>query len=79
MSSTLVPPHLNMIGAHAGCRYVDRVPSYLHNLERLGLIWFSRELVRDPMEYQVLEAQPDVIEAMRVGQARQGACAAAST
>ena len=64
VSSNLVQPHLNMIGALAGCRFVDRVPSYLHNLERLGLIWFSSETLRDPMEYQVLEAQPDVLEAM---------------
>jgi hypothetical protein len=64
VSSNLVAPNLNMIGALAGCRFVDRVPSYLHNLERLGLIWFSRETLRDPMEYQVLEAQPDVLEAM---------------
>ena len=40
------------------------VPSYLNNLFRLGLIWFSREQLRDPLEYQVLEAQPDVLEAM---------------
>jgi hypothetical protein len=40
-----------------------RVPPYLHSLERLGLIWFSRETLRDPEEYQVLEAQPDVLEA----------------
>ena len=39
------------------------MPSYLHNLDRLGLIWFSRETLRDPTEYQVLEAQPDVMEA----------------
>jgi hypothetical protein len=64
VSSTLVTPQLNMIGALAGCRYIDRVPSYLHNLERLGLIWFSAEQVSDPMEYQVLEAQPDVVAAM---------------
>ena len=64
VSSTLVQPNLNMIGALAGCRYVDRVPSYLHNLERLGLIWFSSETLRDPSEYQILEAQPDVLEAM---------------
>jgi hypothetical protein len=64
VSSSLVAPNLNMIGALAGCRFVDRVPSYLHNLERLGLIWFSSETLRDPMEYQVLEAQPDVLEAM---------------
>ena len=53
-----------MIGARAGCRYLDQVPSYLNNLFRLGLIWFSRESLRDPMEYQVVEAQPDVLEAM---------------
>ncbi len=64
VSSSLVAPNLNMIGALAGCRFVDRVPSYLHNLGRLGLIWFSKETMRDPMEYQVLEAQPDVLEAM---------------
>jgi Abortive infection alpha len=64
MSSTLVQANLNMIGPLAGCRYVDRVPSYLHNLERLGLIWFSSETLRDPQEYQVLEAQPDVLESM---------------
>jgi hypothetical protein len=64
ISSSLVQANLNMIGPLAGCRYVDRVPSYLHNLERLGLIWFSSETLRDPEEYQVLEAQPDVLTAM---------------
>jgi Abortive infection alpha len=64
VSSNLVQANLNMIGALSGCRYLEKVPSYLHNLERLGLIWFSRETVSDPMEYQVLEAQPDVLEAM---------------
>jgi hypothetical protein len=53
-----------MIGPRAGCRYVDQVPSYLNNLFRLGLVWFSRESLRDPMEYQVVEAQPDVLAAM---------------
>ncbi len=65
VSSTLVKPGLTMIGPRAGCRYLDQVPSYLHNLFRLGMVWFSRELVKDPMEYQVLEAQPDVIAAMK--------------
>ena len=60
----LVAPGLTMIGARAGCRYLDQVPSYLNNLFRLGLIWFSREPLRDPMEYQVVEAQPDVLAAM---------------
>jgi Abortive infection alpha len=62
--SRLIAPGLSMIGARAGCRYVERVPSYLNNLFRLGLIWFSRETLRDPLRYQVLEAQPDVLEAI---------------
>ena len=48
-----------MIGAEAGCRHLDDVPAYLNNLFRLGLIWFSREPLADPLRYQVLEAQPD--------------------
>ncbi len=63
--SELVAPGLNMIGAEAGCRRPDRVPAYLDNLNRLGLIWFSRETLRDIDAYQVLEAQPDALEAMR--------------
>jgi Abortive infection alpha len=62
--SQLVAPGLTMIGARAGCRHLDQVPSYLNNLFRLGLVWFSREALRDPMEYQVVEAQPDVLAAM---------------
>jgi hypothetical protein len=64
VNSQLIAPGLTMIGARAGCRYLDQVPSYLNNLFRLGLIWFSRESLRDPMEYQVVEAQPDVLAAM---------------
>ena len=64
VSSALVAPGMSMIGARAGCRYLDEVPSYLNNLFRLGLIWFSREQLEDPMEYQVVEAQPDVLAAM---------------
>jgi len=67
LGSEMVAPGLNMIGAEAGCRYLDRVPAYLNNLYRLGLIWFSREPLEDPVDYQVLEAQPDVIEAKRSG------------
>ena len=62
--SRLIAPGLSMIGARAGCRYVERVPSYLNNLFRLGMVWFSRETLRDPARYQVLEAQPDVLEAI---------------
>lgn len=64
VSSQLIAPGLNMIGPRAGVRYVDRVPAYLNNLFRLGLIWFSAEALRDPLEYQVVEAQPDVLAAV---------------
>jgi hypothetical protein len=64
VSSQLIAPGLNMLGARAGVRYLDRVPAYCNNLDRLGLVWFSHESVTDPMEYQVLEAQPDVLAAM---------------
>lgn len=64
MSSTLVAGGMNMIGPRAGVRYLEEVPAYLNNLNRLGLIWFSREQVEDPLEYQVVEAQPDVLAAM---------------
>jgi hypothetical protein len=65
VGSQTVAPGLSMIGAEAGCRYPDRVPAYLNNLFRLGLVWFSREPLDDPRVYQVLEAQPDVIEASK--------------
>ncbi|MBS4752852.1 DUF4393 domain-containing protein [Nocardioides sp. zg-ZUI104] len=64
VGSQLIEPGLNMIGARAGLRHVDHVPSYLNNLFRLGLVWLSREPVADHQEYQVLEAQPDVQAAL---------------
>lgn len=64
VSSQLVAPGLNMVGPRAGLRYLEQVPSYLNNLFRLGLVWFSREPVHDHLEYQVLEAQPDVLAAL---------------
>jgi hypothetical protein len=65
LNSRLLAPGLSMIGPRAGVRYLDRVPSYLNNLFRLGLIWFSRETLRDVHRYQVVEAQPDVLDAMK--------------
>ena len=45
--------------------------AYLDNLNRLGLIWFSREALDDIQRYQVLEAQPEVIDPLRdAGRAR---------
>ena len=62
--SELVAPGLNMVAQAAGCRRPKRVFSYMNNLYRLGLIWFSREPLDDPLRYQVLEAQPEVTQAM---------------
>jgi hypothetical protein len=62
--SQLVAPGLTMIGEEAGCRHLDRVRSYLNNLYRLGLIWFSREELDELSRYQVLEAQPKVADSL---------------
>jgi hypothetical protein len=71
VSSQLIAPGLTMIGANAGCRRPERIHMYLNNLHRLGLIWFSRETLEDQGAYQVVEAQPEVVEAMkRAGRAR---------
>jgi hypothetical protein len=64
VKSEMVAPGLNMIGREAGCRHPERVHRYLDNLSRLGLIWFSREQLEDLQLYHVLEAQPEVTEAM---------------
>lgn len=65
LGSQLVAEGLNMTGQEAGVRQVERVPAYLNNLYRLGLIWFSKEPIDDPVRYQVLEAQPDVLGALK--------------
>ena len=64
-ASQLIALGLSMIGAESGCSHTVRVRAYLNNLNRLGLIWFSREPLEDPLAYQVLEAQPEVEEAMK--------------
>jgi hypothetical protein len=65
IGSELVAGGLNMIAEHAGCRNLDRTSLYLTNLNRLGLIDFSKEQVSNPSRYQVIEAQPKVTEAMK--------------
>jgi hypothetical protein len=65
VGSQMIASGLSMIGPEAGCQHRDRVPAYLNNLERLGLIWFSREPIGDTSAYQVVEAQPDVLAAIR--------------
>jgi hypothetical protein len=71
IGSQMTAPGLTMIGTQSGCRHLDRVPAYLNNLERLGLLEFSKEPLADALRYQVLEVQPDVMEAKkRAGHAR---------
>lgn len=64
VSSELVATRMTMIGPRAGCRNQRDVPSYLNNLGRLGLLEWSVERLPDPSPYQVLEVQPDVLEAV---------------
>ncbi|MFL5781603.1 MAG: Abi-alpha family protein [Thermoleophilaceae bacterium] len=64
LKSDLVAPGLTMIAAEAGVRHAEKIHPYLDNLSRLGLIAFSREQLDDLRLYQVLEAQPEVAEAM---------------
>lgn len=65
IGSESIAPGLSMIGVHSGCMRPERVPQYLANLFRLGLIWFSRFPLKDPKNYEVLEAQPEVLDAIR--------------
>jgi hypothetical protein len=60
-----VARRLSLIGREAGCLHPDHVPAYLDNLVRLGLVAIRRDPVPDEHAYQVVEAQPDVVEAMR--------------
>lgn len=64
VTSQLLASGLSLIGMRAGVGRRESVPAYLNNLFRLGLIWFSKEPLRDAQEYQVVEAQPDVLAAL---------------
>jgi hypothetical protein len=64
IGSELVASGLSMIGLRSGVRDLSRTNAYQNNLNRLGLIWFSREEV-EPVRYQVVEVQPDVAAALR--------------
>jgi hypothetical protein len=65
IGSELVAAGLSMIAEHAGLRNMDRIDQYLTNLSRLGLVDFSKEPVSNPNRYQVIEAQPKTIAAMK--------------
>jgi hypothetical protein len=65
IGSELVAAGLSMIGEHAGLRNLDRIDQFLTNLSRLGLVNFSKEPVSNPNRYQVIEAQPKTMAAMK--------------
>lgn len=62
--SRLVASGLTMIARYAGCHNAARVPGYLDNMARLGLIRFSDDALSDHRAYDVLEAQQEVKDAM---------------
>ena len=64
IGSELVASGMNMIAEHAGLRNVERIDLYLTNLNRLGMLDFSKEPVKNPTRYQVIEAQPKVAAAL---------------
>ncbi len=66
-ASALVEGGCTMVAEEAGCRHRERAHAYLNNLHRLGLVWFSREPLRDARRYQVLEAQSEVTDALEKG------------
>ena len=55
---------LTMIGPQASVRFPSLVPQYVDNLTRLGLVRHAENPVADLVRYQVVEAQPDVLEAL---------------
>jgi hypothetical protein len=65
IGSVLIAGGMNMIAEYAGSRNPARARPYLTNLARLGLVDFSKEQVSNPGRYQVIEAQPKVVEAIK--------------
>jgi hypothetical protein len=60
-----VARRLSLIGREAGCQRPGLVAAYLDNLVRLGLVAIRRDPIGDEQAYQVVEAQPEVVEAIR--------------
>jgi hypothetical protein len=54
-----------LLGREAGCMHPELIAAYLDNLVRLGLVAIRRDPIDDESAYQVLEAQPEVVDAMK--------------
>jgi hypothetical protein len=61
----LIAHALTMLGPQAGLRDRGRIGVYLANLVRLNLAVLSDDPLDGPVAYQVLEAQPDVLNTLR--------------
>lgn len=59
-----VAQNLNLIARDAKLQRAERVPAYLANLQRLGLVRFSQEPLQDDTAYGILEVQPEVRDAL---------------
>ena len=55
---------INMVASMAGCTWPDRGEEYLANLNRLGLLRFSKEPVDDYRRYALIEVQPEAMDAI---------------
>lgn len=64
-SKRVIAGGISMVPGRASLRFPDSMPTYLINLTRLGLLWESDDPVRDLLRYQVVEAQPAVLDAAR--------------
>jgi hypothetical protein len=64
-SKRVLATGLSMVDGRASLRFPESMPTYLINLTRLGLIWESDEPVKDLLRYQVVEAQPAVLDAAK--------------
>ena len=65
LGATEVARRLTLAGREAGCYRPELIPAYIDNLVRLGLVAIRRDPIDDETAYQVLEAQPEVSEAMK--------------
>lgn len=58
---------VSFVGTESGLSHPDEIPSYLDNLERLGLTRVTRIAVADDTIYEVLAAQPEAEKIKRKG------------
>ena len=55
IGSELIEAGLSMIGRQAGVRNLTRTNAYLNNLFRLGLVWFSREVLWKFIDQRIID------------------------